>query len=168
MIITFRHQLYTLTYNMSAVIYLCTIRLIEPTAAWQNSNPVLCKMHAFFQNAISFKLYLSDCRVTFFCVCVCVCFLFVSFFLSFCFLFFCLFVFCFVVVVVVVVVVVCLFVCCCCCFVFCLFVFCLFVFLLLFFFFFFFFLFVCFLFVFVFVGFFYKIQELRNQTVNDR
>ena len=33
---------------------MCTTRLIEPTVAWQISKPVLCKMHAFLQNAISF------------------------------------------------------------------------------------------------------------------
>ena len=68
-------------------IYMCTMRLIELTVAWQNSKPVQCKMHAFIQNSISFShcytmvlyepisklymyknsvIYLSDCRVTFF------------------------------------------------------------------------------------------------------
>ena len=28
-------------------IYMCTIRLIEPTVPWQNSKPVSCKTHAF-------------------------------------------------------------------------------------------------------------------------
>ena len=36
-----------------------TIRLKERTVAWQNSKAVLCKMHAFFQNAISFELLYS-------------------------------------------------------------------------------------------------------------
>ena len=38
---------------------MCTIRLIEPTVAWQNSKPVSCKIHAFLQNAISFALLYS-------------------------------------------------------------------------------------------------------------
>ena len=40
-------------------IYICTIRLIELTVAWQNSKPVSCKMHVFLQNAISFALLYS-------------------------------------------------------------------------------------------------------------
>ena len=38
------------------VVYMCAIRLIEPTVAWQNSKSVSCKIHAFLQNAISFAL----------------------------------------------------------------------------------------------------------------
>ena len=38
---------------------MCTIRLTESTVSWQNSKPVSCKMHAFFQNAISFALFYS-------------------------------------------------------------------------------------------------------------
>ena len=38
---------------------MCPKRLIEPTVAWQNSEPVSCKMHAFLQNAISFALLYS-------------------------------------------------------------------------------------------------------------
>ena len=40
-------------------IYMCTIRLIELTVAWQNSKPVSSKMHAFLQNAISVALLYS-------------------------------------------------------------------------------------------------------------
>ena len=36
--------------------YICTIHIIELTVAWQNSKPASCKMHALFQNAISFAL----------------------------------------------------------------------------------------------------------------
>ena len=42
--------------SLPVSIYMCTMRLIELTVAWQNSKPVSCKMHAFLQNAISFVL----------------------------------------------------------------------------------------------------------------
>ena len=38
------------------VLYMCTIRVIEITVAWQNAKPVSCKMHTFLKNAIIFTL----------------------------------------------------------------------------------------------------------------